>query len=306
MEQLASLQNRIKRSTFRAYNKQAIAKELRFKLTSSVRVLDQSNEYDVCIEKMFIPNSSRYRPIDLVENPYTIMIQYEDKDIPHPSLVYGPNYFQITGPLYSIQEFVDKVNVILDKASMTPGEYPLGQIKLTYQGSTIVLVWEAKETDYAKWNDYWVYFDYHLSTLFNFGYISGDDFAHQGEDFLRLRPIKVDKEQESFTADLFYKIAALRIYSNMPIGDHFVSNDDERGTSISNLVVEVYYNATQLMDTNSILYIPEAKVWSSLESYTPLNDVQLWCTWSYSSGSEIACMLDKRQLAQLTLLFQHK
>ena len=298
------LSERIKRCSFQYHNTTAIAKELRWKPNSSLRILPQANLYDVWVEKANLPNSNKYRPIDLVEQPYTIMIQYEEKDVPHPNLVYGPNYFKISGPIYSIQEFVDKVNDILEKASRTPGEYPLGQIKLTYQGSTVVLVWQAKETDYAKWNDYLVYFDYHLSTLFNFGYISGDDFSHQNEDFLRLRPVKVDKEQESYTADRFYKIASLNIYSNLPCGEHLVYNADDKAMRTSNLLVEIYFNATQLMDTNSMLYIPETKVESSLESSAPLDNIQLWCTWCYSSGTEIAFMLDKRDLAMLTLVFK--
>jgi hypothetical protein len=288
------------------YNTQAIGQEMRFQLNAPTEIIPQANDYSVCIEKFIFPNSNKYRPIDFVMKPYGINIEYDDKDIPHPNLVYGPNFFEVTGPIYSIQEFIDKVNVILDKASMLPLRYDLGKIVLEYQNGTIALKWEAKEADYEKWLPFKLFFDYRLTTLFNFRFMWNDpeNFVHNGEDFIRVHPVKSTIEQESYSADLFYQISSLVVYTDLPIGPHYVSNSSSTGTSLTNAMIEIYYNTSQLMDTTSVLYIPETPVKSSLESYGSVSNISLWCAWRYTDGREIAAMIDKGRSAKLTLLFE--
>lgn len=261
-------------------------------------ILDKSSDYEVYVKKVNCPvNNPLLMPIDLNSTGYRINLRREDKDVPYYDLVYGSNYKMITGRIYSVQDFVDKLNEIIST------QYHLGSFAINddglivYTSTTIVNNLQVK-----------VFFDRKLTLLVNMGTNHDEQYQSNLVEYFSFADKAILSnayvlKQFSYNQTAFYKIQGIRLSSSLPTQTFEWDNRNPTG-SISSVIYEVSYNAEQLRGQNDILLVPSFRQPISLISQSTLNEFSVTLSYVYTSGEEYACYLDVNEFMLVSLSFE--
>lgn len=289
-------------TTLDDYNNTSSQRAISFKLVASEVIVDVPELYNVAIRKFKIP-INKYRYIDMVDKPYYINIYCDLKEPNNPpGLVYGNNIFEITGPIINEEELILKMNdIVLKKAQ----PITLGRFSLEYVNNTPTLYFTIQSADMTNWNNFEVYIDERLSEIFNFQYTS-DFMTHNDENLYKLNPVEGKQEQASFTFNKINKIDSIRIYTSLPIKDHFISNSYNNTFVKDQLLLEIYYNANQLLFSNDIIYNPTFLDENSMTSSPMVTSINLKFRYKYRNGYEREIYASKGDTSLCTLKFTKK
>lgn len=295
------MSDNIIRCTFNDYNNTPNPRVIELKPLFNNVIVSKADDYTVSIEKCAIPLDFSLTPIDKVDKPYAVNLFLDDKDIPFDNLEYGNNLFYIRGPIYSVEEFVQKMNDIVFKKPQN--QLTLGRFFL--DGHTIK--WFVQQGDETNFSIIQIYFDRRLTKLFNFNYDFTDSMNVNNYELVRF---KMEEQgtftQHSYTYDLFYKIVSVCIHSNLPTGKHYVIDTITNTMCASNILQELYFNPQSYIENNRIFYIPTLEIKNSLHMLNEVTDINIWFTFKYADSTETAILLDVDSHARLTLKFEKK
>lgn len=283
------------------FNHSKSQKEITCKPVSTDVVVATPEFYHVAIEKFKIP-INKYRYIDMVEKPYYVNIFCDLKTGIPGDLVYGNNIFEITGPIMSETELIQKMNDIVFKK---PQPITLGRFSLDYVSNTPTLYFTVQTSELVNWNDFEVYIDERLMDVFNFQYTS-ESMPYNDELLFKLALVEGKQEQESFSFNKINKIDAIRVKTSLPINAHFISNSYNNTLQRSSLILEVYYNSNQLLFNSDIYYIPTMLIDSCLLSSAPITNFNLEFYYKYKNGYERRIYASRGESSLCTVKFTKK
>jgi hypothetical protein len=269
-------------ATLRDINEGKYPRECKIQNNNPFKI-ERGSDYEFVVRKIKIPVNSWLMPIDVNSRGYQINFQYEDKDIPFKDLVYGPNVRTIEGRIYSVQEFIDKLNALFTF-------YELGTFTLDRETELITFT----STTSAKWANIVVYMERKLCTLLSLHYEMEDNYEDARAVWLRFNykfqlNDAVVVTQEEFCLDRFYKITGINVYTDLPT-IAFVS--DGANTIISQVLTNIDYNPQAMRKNNNVTLIPSNPLRYSLTNPGRLSGFKVWFTYVYGSSDEIALFLD--------------
>jgi hypothetical protein len=210
-------------------------------------------------------------------------------------LVYGNNFFTISGEIYSVNDFLDKVNALF-------ANWALGAFTLN---NTTELI-EFRTMGAEIHNKVKIYLDAQLADMFLMQYqpvqMIGDiPFYQFGWKFWQQDNML--EIQRKFTQNRFYKIRSIRIYTTLPTY-YLESNDRANDTYQSTLLHEVSYNSSSMSEVIDVLYLPSDRYMRSLTDTGPIHTYECTLFYRYDSGVEIPVRLQGWQEAFVTLCFE--
>lgn len=272
-------------------------------LTSNSEViLPSTTNFEVCVHKLEVPLAGN--PINIITVPYKIILWKEDKSISDaPLLPREINNFTISGPIYSEQEFIDKVNEIIQKK---PAPYNLGSFSLVDR-KLIFTIHDAAEA--ANHNKIYIYLDARLRKLF-------DGFKYQEEEFsddLYYRLIvdpatsgKIEYKQTKSSIHRFTKIKSIRVYSDLPTEPFIVVDQQLQAFVRTNMLTEITYNAVEVEDSDNLLYFPSIPRYYTLGPNDSVKNVKVWMDLHYYNDQNVRVIIEPEEYASITLGFQER
>lgn len=305
----------IHRQLFDLYNPTDRPIPLIIKSTSSTPIVDNSSDYYVCVEKVEIPINNRFMPINANDFDYNICIfnEYKETDRPFTNLSYLANYFSFSGPFYSVDEFLKKVNDIILKKALP--EVNLGSIERDEEDDELfVYVYDkidADEFDMLK-----IYFDAKLMKLFKFDYNLTDTIIHNGIEYFRFSAVtsftptptstitSVSAKENTYSN--FFNLKSIRIYSNLPTTATKVFDIVNKTVVDSDMLTDITFNTVTNYNLKNLIYIPQQFRLSSMENSGAVRNVELRFSYYYSNGKEYAVYLDSLEYASACLSYIKK
>lgn len=268
--------------TLRANNTSKYPKECKA-LASDPFKVQRGSDYEFVIKKIKLPVNSWLMPIDTNEDGYKINFQYEDKDVPFKDLVYGPNVRQIEGKIYSVREFLDKLNALFNF-------YELGSFSLDKETELISFT----STTAAKWENIVVYMERKLCILLDLHFDMQDYYEDPQRFWYRFNDKyqhndAVKTTQDEFNLDQFYRISSITVYSDLPT----TAFESVNGvTSTTNALTSIDYNPQAMRKNRNVTLIPSAPMRYSITNTTSLNSMTFDFRYTYDNGTEVYLFLD--------------
>lgn len=288
----------IQRLNIDHYNNMSHEYPLTLASYSQSDILTELDNYEVVVEKLEVPVNNITMPINNDITPFTIMIFNERKDT--PELPYGVNTYSFSGPFYSIDDFLQKVNDIVQKGMSTLTTF--GQFLLEDE-----MIYWVRDTSFdADYETYKIYFDPRLAKLLTFSYDTTDKIEIAelvGYRFNATANSGQRTIQKTKTFNLFFTLKAIRVYSSLPTIPYKIFNMAERSLVDSQLLTEVIYNSAQNYNEKNLIYIPTVFRHSSLHSTAALRAISFQFTYKYANGEEIPIMIAPFEYSSITIAF---
>ena len=274
------------------------AKLLAKQLPSGV-ILDQADQYECRLERLYLPLNGSLMPIDINTNPYKINLFCNVKTPPDPAipgLVYGNNIFEITGEIYSPMDLLNKINTLF-------GTWGLGNF--TINAATELI--EFKTLTAAIHVDVKIFLESRLADLLQMKYEPATEVSTLGPFYqLGWKYWQSDNQteiQKKFSQNRFYKIQNIRVYTDLPT--YYIESGDGSGASFeSSLLHQVSYNSSSMSEVIDLLYLPSDRVMRSLTSSAPITNFEARLYFQYEGGFEIPVRLNGWQSCYITLTFE--
>lgn len=291
---------------FSNYNDSDSAQRLVFKTSGTEIMIDTLFKTVATIRNLEVPINNPCTPINNTRSKFQIGIfnEYKPVDKVFPELGYGLNLFEIPGPIYSVQKFLDSVNAIVrDKcAPVSMGFFELdADNAISYNVDLSVA---------SEYNQLKIYFDPKLQRLFEAEYDQADKIGELSrlnivKDFTNV-PGKVTSFRLGYTFPLFFNLKGIRLYSTLPTtGSIIYKESHSQGTSNSTqpLLMAITYNSMQMFNNKNLIYIPSTLFNVVLNSSTSTQRFEITPKYFYADGSEEDIFLDPLEYASLTITF---
>lgn len=290
---------------FSTYNDSDTTQRLVFKTSGTEINISTIFRTIATVRNLEVPINNPRTPINNTRSTFQIGIfnEYKAVDKVFPELEYGLNLFEIPGPIYSVPDFIEKVNAIVrDKCLPVPmGHFEIDRDNaISYVADLSV----ASEYDQLK-----IYFDAKLQRLFEADYDQSDKIGELTrlnivKDFTNVP--KVVTYPLGFTFPLFFNLKGIRLYSTLPTtGSIIYKESHSQGTSNSTqpLLMSITYNSMQMYNNKNLIYIPSTLFNVELSSSTSTQRFEITPKYFYADGSEEDIFLDPLEYASLTITF---
>jgi hypothetical protein len=278
-------------------------------------ILRYPQDYDITVEKAEIPISQV--PMDVIEKPYRIIIDYPKDLPPHPTLQPGENYFEVGGSYFTISEFLGKVNAIINNnigPSITGGSF--GFKKLDGRNSRILYKFGDASDRAALAIGVEIYFERGIRELLDgfptlyeempFGYLGETEkfFKLNWNQYLGSETGVVLSEQPYYMLTRFYGFKSVRIYSNMPTLPYKVFDQDTNTLRNTNMLTEIVLNSDDYPDGyGTTLYIPNVYRQTEMTGTQALSSFNLWFYIHYRNGVDVRLNMAPNEYLSVTLYF---
>lgn len=284
------------------YNDTNNPRHLIMKTISRTPIISNTIDYTVTIEKMEIPINNEFAPINATRIPFKFAIFNEDKF--HATIPYGIQYYQINGPIYSVEGFLKDLNDIVLKV------YGLGQFILR---ADKYITFVYNKADKPKFENFKIYFENKMRKLFTFSYDLEDRIiAPDSTEYFFLKLVTDFSSgetgsqvlvQDKFTFPKFYTLKSIRIYSDLPTIPFKICDMTRKELVDSNLLAEVIFNSMENYDLENLIYVPTVIRFSSMLNVPVINTLEISFNFKYSDGQEYSIFLDSLEYASATLCF---
>lgn len=290
-------------------NKSGIAEDADVENQASETILSNPQDYDVTIEKAEIPISQI--PLDILEHPLRIIIDYP-KDLPaHATLQPGENYFEISGAYYSIHEFLEKVNVIM---STVGGSFGFKQ--LDNRQSRILYKFGDASDRASLAQGIEIYFERGIKELLEGfetlysemppGYLgeTATFFKLDWVGYLGSNPGVVLTEQPRYLLSRFFGFKSVRIFSNLPTIPYYIFDQVTSKVAKTNMLSEIVLNSDDYSEgLLNTLYIPAAFRYTQMTGSLELSTFRIWFYIHYRNGKDHRLKIAPNEYLSLTLAF---
>lgn len=273
--------------TIRDFNSGKMPRECKLHLREPFKI-ERGSDYEFVVKKIKLPINSWLMPIDLNKEGYQINFQYEDKFTPYKDLAYGPNIRTIAGRIYSVKDFLSKLNELFEY-------YELGIFTLDPESELISFT----STTAAKWANIVVYMERKLCTLLDLHFEMNDYYEDPDRFWYRFNDKyqhnnTVKTTQDEFNLDQFYRISSITVNSNLTTGAFFSDNKD---TIITPALASIDYNPQAMRKNRNITLIPSTPMRYSITNPGVVKSFELDFRYTYDDGGEVALFLDVNEAA---------
>lgn len=271
------------------------------------------SEYNVVVEKAEIPISRI--PLNVIREPYTIMIDYPPSMPDHPVLEKKLNVFTFSGAYYTVSEFLGMVNKIIND-DLQPGvscggfslnsdlriEYKFGDPTQRSGMAAGITVWFDSRLKYLLDGIPGLFSatpDTSLSSTLEMYEL---DWA----GYLGAVSGVVLKPQAEYLLPRLFGFKSIRIFSDLPTTPYAIYDPVTSKTKYSDLLTEIMMDSQNYVQgrTNQ-LYIPQNYVFSELNGVTELKSFKVWFRIHYKNGYDHPLEVEPSEYVSLTLSF-HK
>jgi hypothetical protein len=260
--------------------------------------LDAAENYEVRVERIYCPVNSGLMPIDPNTSGYQINLYCDVKTPPDPAipgLVYGNNFFSLTGEIFSVEDGLAKLNTFL-------GQWGLGSFVLNASTELI----EFHTTSRTIHSKVWIYLEARLADMLQMQYEPVkiiNDVSYYRMGFKYSTADNFVEIQKRFTQNRFYRIQNIRLYTDLP--SYYVEAHDTTQTTFeSTMLHQVSYNSSSMSEVIDVLYLPSDRYMRSLLSTDSIKTIVCRLTYQYEDGSEIPVRLFGWQSTYITLCFE--
>lgn len=282
------------------------------RVATPVPIIKVPEEYNVVLEKAEIPISKI--PLNVIQDPLYIMIDYPPGAPDHPVLEKKLNIFTIQGEYYSVAQFVAMVNKIIHGdlgPSVSCGlfSYNTTTHRIEYKFGDSV-----DRTTLGLGVEMW--FDNRLMYLLD-GipnlFASAPDLGLSSS--LKMHKVTwntylggeagvVLKEQQSYLIPRLFGFKSIRISSSLPTPPYIIYDQQADKANQSNLLSEIMMDSQNFVEGRSNqLYIPQNLIFNALTGVTPLTEFQLWFHIHYKNGVNYGLTVQDNEYLSVTLAF---
>lgn len=297
-------------------NKTSMVKPADITNYSNATIISYPKDYDVTVEKAEIPISQV--PMDVIEKPYRIIIDYPKNLPPHPTLQPGENYFEVGGSYYTIPEFLGKVNEIINHnigPTVTGGSFGFKQQE--GRDSRILYKFGDAGDRAALSVGVEIYFERGIRELLDgfptlyeempFGYLGETEkfFKLNWPQYLGSETGVVLTEQPYYMLTRFYGFKAVRIFSNMPTQPYKIFDQDNNTLRDTNMLTEIVLNSDDYPNGyGTTLYLPNVFRQTEMTGTQALASFNLWFYIHYRNGMDVRLNMAPNEYISLTLYFE--
>jgi hypothetical protein len=269
-------------------------------------------EYNVVLEKCEIPISQI--PLNFLNDPLYIMIDYPPTAPDHPVLQKKLNIFTIQGAYRSVTEFIDYVNSIIHTnllPSLSCGSFGYNpetfRIEFKF-GDAVQRATQALGVE--------VWFDSRLTYLLDgieglFGSTPDlsisttvDMLLLDWTTFVGSSDTVVIKAQEKYLLPRLFGFKSIRIHSTLPTRPYMIYDQSSNKAVPSDLLAEIMLDSQNFVEgrTNQ-LYVPTNLIYNEMIGVTELKDFQFSFYIHYKNGVNHGLTVSQNDYLSLTLAF---
>ena len=292
--------NNIIRLNVDSYNTERTPKPLTFNLINTRPFVDDSENYEVYLEKGEVP-ISKSLPMYLGRKPLKLLLEATDPN--NKPQVFGNEKFleyELGDSFRNIQELLTAINLRLG------WEDPYHWCYLSVKDDLITMSTLATGVGFEKVK---IWIDGYLEGLFE-GLHIGQELVHNNHTYLELVNPKPDNDvtttQKESRLAKFINIKSFRVYSTLPTEHYWLYDQATNEMLPSTLLGDMTFNSVAMAGNDNLLYIPSAFRFNSLTNAGSISRFSLRFTTYYSCGLELDCVLDKYGYASLTFVFSRK
>ena len=264
-------------------------------------ILDKASDYTVVIESAAIDLSAA--PLD-TKPSYEIMIFC---DIKPPSvipagLVFGPNYFKLTDPLLSVDQFVKWLqDTLLKKAQ----PYNLGLFQLTGDDFFSYSLQPSDNTMSFTSGDFVVYFNSPMVPIMN-GFVDRENpIQAAGQLFYPMTPAAGTTTSTVDTMYRLNKIESILIYTTLPMTQINILSNSRNLVSKEKILGTIELNSLQynVRTKSDWRYLPDVYRHYTMSDDGELGIFDVWVVISYINGGTFVHMLNPGERFNVNLAF---
>lgn len=277
-------------------------KEVGFKIVNTDNILNNAEDYELCIEKADIPIEKNL-PLFNWHNDIRITLEAMDKTEKDPIFV-GDSVtvsFSLPRQFSSLKEIASEINkIIYSKLSET---YRWAYLSTEDDEKITLRVENQNQISKTR-----IWIDGVFSDLFT-GFVENNGRVVQGVESFQLFPPKPTDgsyTQSKGHLEDFFNLKTFRVYSSLPTTPFWLY-DQESGTMVkSNLVGEIIFNAKDMIGNKNLLYIPFVFRQTSMLDAGSISKFDLWVHAYYSNTMEQPVTMGKNGYVSVTFAFSRK
>ena len=294
------------RVIFDNYNNTNNPRELQFITNSLDDILVNTDEYLVTIEKTEIPINSQFMPINNDTTPYHFAIFSDDKSV-GALLPFGLHKYKIEGPYFSVDELLKQLNDVILKV--------LGMGTFTVNDEEYI-TFTVDSDNFPKFEFYYIYFDARLRNLLTFNFNLSDTISYDGIELAKFNEVTVftpssprvvvNYVQKSFTFADFFKLKSIRVYTDLPLVQTLVNDEQTRSVIRENILGDITFNSLQMYRNKNLIYLPDIFRYYSMYQVQNLNTFRIWFRYKYANGEKRAVYMRPDEYCSIIIAFKRK
>lgn len=270
--------------------------QMKLEVRNEMTLVGNPGLYNIVMDKCTLPLMNI--PI-LNGETFNFVIEALDKNDYPPSMEGATlKKFPMTITTYSVEEFYQQINEHLDSIL---GNY--NYARFTYDPQTELLTYH--ET-YSKKALIKIYISGSLRDIIQLATPIADRVFMYDENYYHLNGNKVtdfDYVQNKSTMDLVHTLQKIKIYTDLPLEEHYQYNMQTKALVVGHLLTDIDYNTQSMIGIKAIKYQPTVLREYSLKDSVPINNFRLFFSAYYANGEEIYLQMLPRSYASVNLRF---
>ena len=263
-------------------------------------LVDNSFDYEAYIKKAEIP-ISKTLPLYNGRQPLKLTLEATDKD--NKPLFFGEELFVTFDLGSSFTSLEQLVRVINDKLVTQLGTFYWCRFEILDSSRLAFVVSDHTKTPLIR-----VWMDTYLEGLLEELPVAGSTTI-QGHEYVEMispKPENKSYEQAESMMKNFINLKAFRLFTSIPIEQHWIYDQNTGQLVGENMIGEVTFNSREMVGNSNLLYIPTIYNYNSLTDAGTISKVRLNVMAYYASGLYQPTTLDKGSYTSITVVFDRK